>query len=151
MRGTSAPKPAFLSWRTIQPCSQNKGYINFRPAFPQQRAIPVNYFRPWSTSSSSLQEPHPRKLYKDEQKRKRLEKREAKKSNEELEGIRGDRGENQWRLTVGLEIHAQLNTPRKLFSGASRSFLLRQLLNNEQQMLEYPQRASRIQMLPYLT
>ena len=36
---------------------------------------------------------------------------------------RGD-SENEfedWRLTVGLEIHAQLNTARKLFSGTSRS------------------------------
>src|SRR5690606_8978864 len=28
-----------------------------------------------------------------------------------------------WRITCGLEIHAQLNTPRKLFSGARTSFV----------------------------
>ncbi|RDW84796.1 glutamyl-tRNA(Gln) amidotransferase subunit B [Coleophoma cylindrospora] len=54
-----------------------------------------------------------RKQLKDEAKRKKAEglgSKKAKIDNQVLE---------KWELTVGIEIHAQLNTPRKLFSSAA--------------------------------
>ncbi|KAL9123753.1 MAG: hypothetical protein Q9217_006848 [Psora testacea] len=63
-----------------------------------------------------------RKQWKDEQKRKRLEKSswDSVKHEEAVEEERG-RQTSKWRLTVGIEIHAQLNTDRKLFSDAKTS------------------------------
>ncbi|KAH6668133.1 Glutamyl-tRNA amidotransferase subunit B, mitochondrial [Plectosphaerella plurivora] len=56
--------------------------------------------------------------------RKKL-KDEAKKMKKEARA-KGSKGSNQtvdgWELTVGIEIHAQLNTARKLFSPAATSF-----------------------------
>ncbi|KAF6808605.1 pet112 family protein [Colletotrichum sojae] len=57
-----------------------------------------------------------RKKLKEEKKQRQREARENKKpkgSNQTIEG---------WELTVGIEIHAQLNTARKLFSPALTSF-----------------------------
>jgi aspartyl-tRNA(Asn)/glutamyl-tRNA(Gln) amidotransferase subunit B len=53
-----------------------------------------------------------RKQLKDEAKKRKAENRggKSKKSNQKLD---------DWELTVGIEIHAQLNTERKLFSAAS--------------------------------
>ncbi|KAL8900066.1 MAG: hypothetical protein Q9207_005872 [Kuettlingeria erythrocarpa] len=57
-----------------------------------------------------------RKQLKDEAKRKRLEGNKLDVSSTE----RNDHAAlDRWELTVGLEIHAQLNTERKLFSEAS--------------------------------
>ena len=54
-----------------------------------------------------------RKQLKDEAKRRKAElHKSAKKKNGDLE---------KWELTVGIEIHAQLNTARKLFSAAASS------------------------------
>lgn len=50
-----------------------------------------------------------RKLLKDEAKRRRI--------LGEKKGVRDDTPcSNRWELTVGIEVHAQLNTDRKLFS-----------------------------------
>ncbi|KAE8445542.1 hypothetical protein EG329_013306 [Mollisiaceae sp. DMI_Dod_QoI] len=53
-----------------------------------------------------------RKQLKDEAKQRKAEGagKKAKKDNQRLDN---------WELTVGIEIHAQLNTPRKLFSSAA--------------------------------
>ena len=56
-----------------------------------------------------------RKDLKDEAKRRRLEKRDHDASDN------GGLAQNDWELTVGIEIHAELNTARKLFSAASTS------------------------------
>ena len=49
-----------------------------------------------------------RKLLKDEAKRRRV--------LSERKGNGHDACSNRWELTVGIEVHAQLNTDRKLFS-----------------------------------
>lgn len=59
-------------------------------------------------------QPNFRKKLKDEAKlAKKQGKKKAKSDNQTVDG---------WELTVGIEIHAQLNTPRKLFSSAVTSF-----------------------------
>lgn len=55
-----------------------------------------------------------RKQLKDEA-RKRKAEGSGKKSKQDNQKL------DEWELTVGIEIHAQLNTPRKLFSAASSS------------------------------
>ena len=52
-----------------------------------------------------------RKQYKDEQRKRRLEGIHKKSSTEISESTIAN-----WELTVGLEVHAQLNTDHKLFS-----------------------------------
>jgi aspartyl-tRNA(Asn)/glutamyl-tRNA(Gln) amidotransferase subunit B len=64
---------------------------------------------------SSLREAHAvpfRKQLKDEAKKRKIEGAglKSKKNNQKLD---------DWELTVGIEIHAQLNTERKLFSAAT--------------------------------
>lgn len=66
------------------------------------------------------EEPHVpfRKQLKDEIKRKRQHEKE--KRPEDGNKPVGDQLLSEWELTVGLEIHAQLNTEHKLFSCESR-------------------------------
>jgi aspartyl-tRNA(Asn)/glutamyl-tRNA(Gln) amidotransferase subunit B len=54
-----------------------------------------------------------RKRLKDQAKRKRLDGTKEQKDNSDL--LR------KWELTVGIEIHAELNTAKKLFSSANTS------------------------------
>ena len=54
-----------------------------------------------------------RKELKDEKKASRT----ARRAEDAVENVDKD-ATGDWRLTVGIEIHAQLNTARKLFSGA---------------------------------
>ncbi|KAL9630466.1 MAG: hypothetical protein Q9164_006400 [Protoblastenia rupestris] len=63
-----------------------------------------------------------RKQLKDEQKKKRLEKpfNSAIKDQERAAAERQGRA-SKWQLTVGIEVHAQLNTYQKLFSEARAS------------------------------
>lgn len=66
-----------------------------------------------TTDSADLETTIPfRKQLKDEAKKKKVESlgKKSKKDNQKLE---------KWELTVGIEIHAQLNTARKLFSPAA--------------------------------
>ncbi|KAL8708791.1 MAG: hypothetical protein Q9220_006352 [cf. Caloplaca sp. 1 TL-2023] len=60
-----------------------------------------------------------REQFKDDTKRRKLKasSEQGGDSRKVLDNALLDR----WNLTVGLEIHAQLNTPHKLFSGASTS------------------------------
>ncbi|KAL7273347.1 hypothetical protein RUND412_003799 [Rhizina undulata] len=48
-------------------------------------------------------------------------KQQRKQRNKELHKKKGVEGEGDWIVTCGLEIHAQLNTTRKLFSDAKTS------------------------------
>ncbi|KAK3384840.1 amidotransferase-like protein [Podospora didyma] len=59
---------------------------------------------------------HPRKQAKDQAKALKASGKKQKKKNTDNQTVPG------WELTVGIEIHAQLNTPRKLFSPAATSF-----------------------------
>ena len=83
----------------------------------QQRSIPIPHARPLQTEAAQAYHVPFRKQLKDEAKRKREAQR--------LDSTRGDTRdadrETNWKTTVGLEIHAQLNTERKLFSDAKIS------------------------------
>ena len=87
----------------------------------QQRSIPKTYARPLATEAQTSNVPF-RKQLKDEAKRERESRR-----RDALNGVTHGRSRNsnssttKWKLTVGLEIHAQLNTERKLFSDAKTS------------------------------
>lgn len=89
----------------------------------QQWSIPIPNARPLQTEATQASHVPFRKQLKDEANRKReLQRRNA------LQGIAHDNGRKsngststKWELTVGLEIHAQLNTERKLFSDARTS------------------------------
>ncbi|KAK2628778.1 hypothetical protein QTJ16_001881 [Diplocarpon rosae] len=70
------------------------------------------YTTPARTSSGSSDPPVAyRKQLKDEA--KKLKAEGGKKSNKDNQAL------DDWELTVGIEIHAQLNTERKLFSSAA--------------------------------
>lgn len=85
---------------------------------------------PIRTTTRSLQTNSPappkdntpfRKLLKDAAKQKRKEDREN--PNPSKNSLRGkDARLEKWELTVGIEIHAELNTVRKLFSSATTSY-----------------------------
>ncbi|KAM3565601.1 hypothetical protein MY1884_000134 [Beauveria asiatica] len=67
-----------------------------------------------ATPTPDLAQPNFRKKLKDEARlAKKQVKKKAKSDNQTVQG---------WELTVGIEIHAQLNSPRKLFSSATTSF-----------------------------
>ena len=89
-----------------------------------QRCVgPTIYSRPSSTNPLS-RPPVPneplRKSLKDKYKRERKERQdEALRGTQRNEVPNKDGKSDIWRLTIGLEIHAQLNTERKLFSGLS--------------------------------
>jgi hypothetical protein len=55
-----------------------------------------------------------RKQLKDEAKQRRISNGEAKPKR----SVARDSANERWELTVGIEIHAQLNTAHKLFSSA---------------------------------
>ncbi|OAA73566.1 glutamyl-tRNA(Gln) amidotransferase, B subunit [Cordyceps fumosorosea ARSEF 2679] len=67
-----------------------------------------------ATPTPDLAHPNFRKKLKDEARlAKKQGKKKPKSDNQTVDG---------WELTVGIEIHAQLNSPRKLFSPAITSF-----------------------------
>lgn len=89
----------------------------------QQWSIAIPNARPLQTEATQASHVPFRKQLKDEAKRKR----ETQRRNA-VQGITRDTGRKsnelastKWKLTVGLEIHAQLNTERKLFSDARTS------------------------------
>jgi aspartyl-tRNA(Asn)/glutamyl-tRNA(Gln) amidotransferase subunit B len=71
-------------------------------------------------STSSTDTAAFRKLLKDAAKKKRKESRDASPSSKPLQESKDLRLE-KWELTVGIEVHAELNTARKLFSRAATS------------------------------
>lgn len=96
------------------------GHLSRRGCLALRRAANGAYPRPLArrihttADDSPPENPRPtpvRKALKDEAKRLKKEggKKKAKADDQTVPG---------WELTVGIEIHAQLNTPRKLFSSA---------------------------------
>jgi len=115
------------SFRRLTTPSQPSASIpwqNLRVAsLRQQWSLPIHHARTLQTDIPPANEIPFRKKLKDEARRKR----EAKRLDHE-DGLNGiSRGDNKrarqdkWKLTVGLEIHAQLNSERKLFSSAKTS------------------------------
>jgi aspartyl-tRNA(Asn)/glutamyl-tRNA(Gln) amidotransferase subunit B len=80
-------------------------------------AAPRRLLQALHTDASAPPSTPIRKQLKDEAKRKRLAGEDRLKPNTREEDERTAR----WELTVGIEIHAQLNTERKLFSRALAS------------------------------
>ncbi|PVH99059.1 hypothetical protein DM02DRAFT_672959 [Periconia macrospinosa] len=78
-------------------------------------------FRLLHTARESLKDDTPfRKALKDAAKKDKKEKREHLNRPSNPAKLRGPHVDN-WELTVGIEIHAELNTVQKLFSGAATS------------------------------
>ena len=89
----------------------------------QQWSIPIPHARSLQSDAVQAIDVPVRKQLKDEAKRKRdartldaiqADPHAASRKNTDLKS-------SKWKLTVGLEIHAQLNTERKLFSDAKTS------------------------------
>lgn len=72
-----------------------------------------SYTRALQTSTSVTEEVPFRKQLKDEAKRNRAT---GDYGNGDSQGPHSNSRLDKWELTVGIEIHAQLNTERKLFS-----------------------------------
>ncbi|KXX77751.1 Glutamyl-tRNA(Gln) amidotransferase subunit B, mitochondrial [Madurella mycetomatis] len=89
-----------------------------RPAAQQTRALAGQTETQTSTASSTPAVPVTpiRKQLKEEAKALKASGKKRKKKNTDNQTVPG------WELTVGIEIHAQLNTARKLFSPAATSF-----------------------------
>lgn len=88
----------------------------------QQWLIPIRHARPLQTEATHASHVPFRKQLKDEAKRKRDAQRlDAIQAITHNAGRSNASSSRKWKLTVGLEIHAQLNTERKLFSDAKTS------------------------------
>ena len=89
----------------------------------QQRSIPIPHARPLQTEATQADYVPFRKQLKDEAKRKREAQRLSSINGDSRDVDKKSNGSKftKWKLTVGLEIHAQLNTERKLFSDAKIS------------------------------
>ncbi|CAI6334937.1 unnamed protein product [Periconia digitata] len=86
-------------------------------------ASPVrsNASRPLHTTAQSISDNAPfRKVLKEAAKKIKKEKREAPEVSRKHGQMKNSRVDD-WELTVGIEIHAELNTAQKLFSGAATS------------------------------
>ncbi len=97
---------------------------NFRTAsLRQQWNLPIHHARSLQTHSALADDVPFRKQLKDEAKRKSDAKRLEYNHGSSNSAEDNDKGfrKQRWKLTVGLEIHAQLNTERKLFSSAKSS------------------------------
>lgn len=89
----------------------------------QQWSIPIPHARSLQTEAAQNNHVPFRKQLKVEAKRKREAQRlDAERGkNHDVGGKSNGSKSRNWKLTVGLEIHAQLNTERKLFSDAKTS------------------------------
>ena len=85
----------------------------------QQWSISIPHARYSQTEAIQASHVPFRKQLKDEAKRKREVKRRDAIQENAVDA--GGKSKRKWKLTVGLEIHAQLNTERKLFSDAKTS------------------------------
>lgn len=100
--------------------------------FPLRLSTPILHRQPtipasiaYSVHANDIQADHIpfRKQLKDEAKKRRTAQR-LERTNEGINDYAQDANQSKlerWRLTVGLEIHAQLNTEKKLFSTARTS------------------------------
>ncbi|KAG6012546.1 hypothetical protein E4U43_007733 [Claviceps pusilla] len=86
-------------------------------AFNRQRPLHHRHRHQFSTALAAKTKESIVPLRKQLKEEAKLAKKQAtKKSNRDSQTVDG------WELTVGIEIHAQLNTSRKLFSPATTSF-----------------------------
>ncbi|KAI1183761.1 GatB/GatE catalytic domain-containing protein [Nemania serpens] len=119
-------RPTTLSRYLLHGQLISRGCLRTRAKIPTRtvavsHAPPARYLHVESTDAASkAPAPGPvhvplRKQLKDEAKRQKASGNKKKKNvnNQVVDG---------WELTVGIEIHAQLNTARKLFSAAATSF-----------------------------
>ncbi|KAL9601015.1 MAG: hypothetical protein Q9219_002837 [cf. Caloplaca sp. 3 TL-2023] len=97
-----------------------------KSAFSQGRILGnLHAFRRLETARTIHQEVIPadnvpfRKAFKNEVKRRKLDLQDADALRNET--VIDDAAQKQWELTIGLEIHTQLNTENKLFSEAHTS------------------------------
>ncbi|KAK9788076.1 putative Glutamyl-tRNA(Gln) amidotransferase subunit B, mitochondrial [Seiridium cardinale] len=103
---------------TSRGCLRTKQALPRRPVAANVSGARCLHTEPQSpTVTAPSEPPHVplRKQLKDEAKKAKASGKKKKKNaaNQVVEG---------WELTVGIEIHAQLNTARKLFSAAATSF-----------------------------
>lgn len=91
-----------------------RGSLLFQGQLPKTRAIQTTSRPPPSEDAPF------RKVLKDAAKQKRRNESVSSKTTKEPRKAQ-DAHLEQWELTVGIEIHAELNTARKLFSGAATS------------------------------
>lgn len=99
----------------------------------KQWSLSVLHPRTLNTETPRTNDVPFRKLLKDEAKRRRGAKRAgAYEGGESKSSKIGEATERlkRWDLTVGIEVHAQLNTERKLFSGMYGSLSLTEALPN---------------------
>lgn len=89
----------------------------------RQWNLPINHARALQTDAAQVNDVPLRKQLKDHAKRKRQFERIAVEDGTSSNGRQKEKDArlDKWKLTVGLEIHAQLNTERKLFSTAKSS------------------------------
>ncbi|KAI0594005.1 GatB/GatE catalytic domain-containing protein [Biscogniauxia sp. FL1348] len=122
-------RPTVLSRYLLQGQLSTTGCLRTQARLPCIAARNRRASLPWQTPVRALHgDPAPvdcnapeptyvplRKQLKDEARRQKASGKKKKKNanNQVVEG---------WELTVGIEIHAQLNTAKKLFSGAATSF-----------------------------
>ncbi|KAK6070669.1 pet112 family protein [Seiridium cupressi] len=103
---------------TRRGCLRTNQALPRRPAAANVSGARCLHTEPQSPTVAALTEsPHVplRKQLKDEAKKAKASGKKKKK-NAANQVVKG------WELTVGIEIHAQLNTARKLFSAAATSF-----------------------------
>lgn len=89
----------------------------------EQWSIPIPHARSLQSEATQASDVPVRKQLRDEAKRKRdAQSLNAIQGNAHAAGRKSSGSKSsKWKLTVGLEIHAQLNTERKLFSDAKAS------------------------------
>ena len=125
----------------VCPQCQSKARLR-QKAFTEPQRTPVRGLRALHPSSVREDVVPFRKQLKDEAKQKRLAG-DAKAENKRGKG-KGPRLE-KWELTVGIEIHAQLNTERKLFS--SETALLSSTMSQTAYSLKEQPRPSTISLI----
>ena len=112
-----SPSPQLLLFLRASPrrCTSSLQITRFHP---QKLASSVNLRRLHTEPVAANDPAIPlRKQLKDEAKARKL----AAQPNKQSKQHKKDPRDEKWELTVGIEIHAELNTTRKLFSPAETS------------------------------
>ena len=119
----AAPANAASHILSISRLRATRRWQNLRVAsLNQQWILPIINARALQIDATQADNVPFRKQLKDETKRKRQAERNVNRTGTARSGGSIiDPRLDKWRLTVGLEIHAQLNTERKLFSTAKSS------------------------------
>ena len=116
MNGAGALR-AFRQTRAsnIPPC----GLLSHTSHFSNPSKTLLKQSGAWFTSNTRRAVDEPlRKQLKDAKRQERLEGRLGRPESRSSRHPTALNKESQWRLTIGIEIHAQLNTTQKLFSSA---------------------------------